>query len=759
MYLVILVPQFLTYKVEHIVTATILSINSLFLSDSIKAQIVPDETLNTQVNLIDGQQKITGGTESGTNLFHSFKEFSPTADFGTHFDNNNYIQNIFIRVTGDSASLIDGLLKTNDSASLFILNPAGIIFGNNAQLGIGGSFITTTAESIMFADGTKFDTKINQSSPLLTVSIPIGLQYGNNPGAISSSNTEPINLNLSPGNTIAFLGGNIDLRSISIKAFSGNVDISGIAEGEIISLYPSNNKWEFQYNNVSKFNDIKISQKSRINASGSSGNVNLQGQDIILNHGINIENTTNTDFDGGNISLSAANDIDLNNIFLSTEVGGLDENGLPLEHPVQGKGGNIIIEAQDIKIRNGSVISASTLDQGAGGDITIYARESLELSGFNELRPSLILSGVADSGAGGNVQINTVKFVITDSSRIDSSTFGAGKAGNIIVNAHESIVISGNKSFFSNNLNKELKFNSGLIASSGFEGLSFSDLGESGSLIVNTPRLSIEDGGEISVSNFGSEDAGDININVEELLLNNDSQITGKTASGNGGSINVNSNQIVLRDEATIAATADFNRGGGDGNGGNIAITADNMVMFDDSSINANAFEGRGGNISITTQSLLTHKNPEDAITASSERGIDGIVEINTPDTNSKLETIQARIAPLAGEESIDTSCASGTDFSANKFVYIGRGGIPSSPFESTGNREFLGDLGLEESLFEGVELDANYNFHHQKTAKTPKLIIEATAWIVNAQGNVELIAQAANDSLPSGCLFNSYFQ
>ena len=761
-----LAPRLLTYKVEHIVTATILSINSLSLSYPVQAQIVPDGTLNTQVNLVDGQQKITGGIELGTNLFHSFKEFSPTKDTVIHFEHNNYIQNIFTRVTGGSASIIDGLLRTNDSASLFLINPAGIIFGNNAQLDIGGSFITTTAESIIFADGTNFDTHVNHTAPLLTVSIPIGLQYGNSPGAISSNNTNLIKLSLSSENTIAFLGGHIELQNISIEALSGNVEIASVAGEEIVNLFRSSNGWEFQYDNVSNFNDIKIandikiSQESKINASGKSGNINFRGKDIIFTSGINIENFTNTDFDGGDISLSADHYIDLNNIRLSTAViARLDKNDLPVEDSVTGKGGEIRIKAKEIKIRNGSVIIANTLDQGAGGDIWINASESLELSGFNELRSSLILSAVTDIGDGGDVQINTGKLVITDGARIDSSSFGPGKAGNIVVNAHESIIISGSKTFFSEDFNKEVNFNSGLIASSGFEGLSIPDSGESGNLIVNTPRVSIKDGGEISVSNFEKKDAGNIEINTRELSLNKNSKIAARTAFGNGGSIIVNGNQIILRDEATIAATADFDRDGGNGNGGNIAITSDNIVMFDESSINANAFEGRGGNISITTQSLLTHKNPEDAITASSERGIDGIVEINTPDTNSKLETIQARITPLAGEESIDTSCASGTDFSANKFVYIGRGGIPSSPFESTDNREFLGDLGLEESVFEGVELDANYNFHHQKTAKTPKLIIEATEWIVNAQGNVELIAQAASDSLPSGCLFNSYFQ
>lgn len=756
--------QFLTYRIEYIAISVFLSINSLWINSSVCAQIVPDSTLNTQINLVDQQQKITGGIEKGKNLFHSFQEFSPNANFDTHFDNHNNINNIFTRVTGDSASLINGIIKTNGNASLFILNPSGIIFGNNAQLEIGGSFIATTAESIIFADGTIFDIQINNTSPLLTVSTPIGLQYGNAPGAISSNNTEPITLDVSPedeihlGNTIAFLGGDVNLQNISIKASSGNVEIASLSDREILNLHSITNGWELNFDNVENFKDIQIHQDSQIIAGGKLGKINLRGKNIILSSGTNIENATNSNFEGGNTSLFATNYIDLNNIFLSNPVGaGVDEIGFPLEHTVTGKGGDLRIEAQEIKIRNGSLITSITLSQGAGGDIIINASESLELSGFNESFSSLILSGVSGAGEGGNVQINTGKLVIADGARVDSSTFASGKAGNIVVNAHESISVSGSKSFLSSNFNQEVKFNSGFSASSGFEGSSIPYLGESGSVTINTPQLSMKDGGEISVSNFGTEDAGNIKINFGELLLIDDSQIAAKTASKNGGSIKVNGKQIILRGEANITATADFNKDGRDGNGGNISITSDNLVMFDDSKINANASEGNGGNITITTQSLLTQDNPEDVITAtaSSDLGSDGVVKINTPDNNSKLETTQVRVAPLAGEESIYTGCDLGTDFSANRFSYIGRGGMRKGPFDLTDKPELIADLGLEDSEFQAAEFNADRNLNYNLKEQSRRSITEATTWIINDRGNVELIAQAANNPSSSGCLFN----
>ena len=119
-------------------------------------KITPDATLpnNTNVNLVDKTFNITGGSQAGRNLFHSFKEFSVPTDSTAFFDNGADIQNIINRVTGGNISNIDGLIKANGSANLFLINPSGIVFGENARLDIGGSFIGTTADSMRFSDGT-----------------------------------------------------------------------------------------------------------------------------------------------------------------------------------------------------------------------------------------------------------------------------------------------------------------------------------------------------------------------------------------------------------------------------------------------------------------------------------------------------------------------------------------------------------------------------------------------------------------------------
>jgi filamentous hemagglutinin family protein len=159
------------------------------------------------------------------NLFHSFREFSVPTGGRAFFKNADTIQNIFTRVTGGSISNIDGILKANGSANLFLLNPNGIIFGPNASLNIGGSFLGTTANSINFADGTSFSATNPQANPLLTISIPTSLQFGANPGQIvnqsaivsaqkdsGQGNEKPIGLKVvSPGQTLGLVGGDVVL--------------------------------------------------------------------------------------------------------------------------------------------------------------------------------------------------------------------------------------------------------------------------------------------------------------------------------------------------------------------------------------------------------------------------------------------------------------------------------------------------------------------------------------------------------------------
>ena len=193
----------------------------LLSAGSLMAQIVPDQTLpvNSQVTTLGTSTTISGGTERGVNLYHSFREFSLPTGGAAIFDNGLQIQTILTRVTGSSVSSIDGLLKANGSANLYLLNPKGILFGPNARLEIGGSFFATTANSFKFSDGSEFSATNPQAPPLLTVNLTPGLQTGA----------------IAPGSTIINQGNLIAAQDLTLQA--DRLDLQGLlAAGRDVTL-------------------------------------------------------------------------------------------------------------------------------------------------------------------------------------------------------------------------------------------------------------------------------------------------------------------------------------------------------------------------------------------------------------------------------------------------------------------------------------------------------------------------------------------
>ncbi len=188
---------------------------TLVLTPGVLAQIIPDNSLGTERSIVTPNvqhqggviNRIDGGAIRGGNLFHSFQDFNVGNLQRVYFTNPTGIENILGRVTGNQASKIFGTLGVLGSANLYLINPNGIIFGQNARLDISGSFFASTSNSLLLENGEKFSTQNPQAPPLLTINQRPGLDSWLPPeSAIANSG------NLSVGQDLTLVAQNLDLQ-------------------------------------------------------------------------------------------------------------------------------------------------------------------------------------------------------------------------------------------------------------------------------------------------------------------------------------------------------------------------------------------------------------------------------------------------------------------------------------------------------------------------------------------------------------------
>lgn len=259
------------------------------------AQPIPDNSLGSESTSVVSDQnfngtagdRVDGGAVRGSNLFHSFQDFTVNEGSGVYFSNPNGVTNIFGRVTGSNSSKILGKLGVLGDANLFLLNPNGIIFGSNATLDIKGSFLATTANRIKFLDTSEFNATNSQANSLLTVSVPIGLGFTSAPGSIQVKGVghdltgdlySPITsldtkvttgLKTSSGSTLALVGGNVDFEGGIIKASSGKLEVGSVDSGYVGIISDSSKSFSLDYSKVNAFQDIVLEKQALLSSTGS----------------------------------------------------------------------------------------------------------------------------------------------------------------------------------------------------------------------------------------------------------------------------------------------------------------------------------------------------------------------------------------------------------------------------------------------------------------------------------------------------------
>ena len=594
------------------------------------AQIVPDNTLNTQVDSNGNVIEITGGQTRGDNLFHSFQDFSVRIGNEAFFNNAENISNIFSRVTGSSISNIDGLIRANGDASLFLINPNGIIFGEGSRLDIGGSFLSSTAESIVFADGEFSATDID-TPPLLTINAPIGLNLGSNPGAIVNRSTvedsegNSVGLEVLEGNNLSLVGGEIVFEGGKATARGGKIELGGLAAAGTVSI---NEDGGLTFSDDIAKADVFLNNSALIDASSRSGG------DIVI-HARNLELTENTfvktgiraepdftdadDVRGGDIKIDLTGKLTLD---LSRILNQVEPNGV-------GNAGQIVITTGSIAATNGGQIDATTSGRGNAGNITINATGDLifDGEGFDNLDSSIV-SLVNENAVGdaGDVTIYTEgNLNLTNGGRVDVSSNSRGNGGNITISTMGDLSFIGEDS-------EEL--GSGVTSL-----VNPQAAGDSGNITISTKgNLTLTNRGRIDVSNNSTSpgNAGNATISVGgNLTIDGEKNFKGfgsgivsvvNESQGDSGDINISTEgNLNLTNGGQISTNVNAQ-----GNGGDITINAMGDITFDGDDINGDGsgaisligqgIQGNAGDITISTQGKLSLTGGG-RVDASSNRG------------------------------------------------------------------------------------------------------------------------------------------
>ncbi|MEH1898636.1 MAG: S-layer family protein [Nostoc sp.] len=598
-------------------------------------------------------------------------------------------------------------------------------------------------------------------------------------------------LQVQPGNTIALVGGDLHLNGATLSADQGQVELGSVSGAGLVSLTPNQRGYTLGYGDIQHFGDIQLAERSLLDVSGiNAGSVQIQGERIQFTDGSLVLAQNLGNFPGGDIHLQATKAINL----IGTTSNATIRSGIRDEAFGRGAGGNISVITPSLTLTQGAGLNSSTLGLAPSGNIQIEAM-AIDLSGFSPINPSVVTilnTTTLSTGNAGDVVINGNSLLISSGASLSSSTFGSGSSGKVTIRNTSTTVTGESPSELYSNIgiitfatgnSKTLTLNTanlqildgGAVAATAFfsgnggdlsinasESITVSDRGRAnnssinastirpdprlrerfglpniltanaGSVNITTPKLTLTNGGTVSVTSQGSGNGGSLKIDADTIRLNHQGFIQAQTESGNGGNISLQTtNLLFLRDNSLISSTA-----GGNGNGGNININAPIIVGLENSDIVANAVRGRGGNIQITTQGIFGLKfrdqlTPDNDITASSQLGVNGNVQVNTigVDPNSGLVELPANITNPSQQIASGCSVNQGS-----RFVATGRGGVPQNPnLDVTSDRTWSDTRDI-----------SGYRKTSQVTAQipaSPEVIIQATGWQLNTQGQVELIA------------------
>jgi filamentous hemagglutinin family protein len=574
----------------------------LFLSFNNSVAQVPPITssgLNTHIgdpiNLPTGkiQHDITGGTRpsGGANLFHSFGEFGVPTNNIANFLNDSGLptSNILGRVTGGNISSIYGTIQTTGfgNANLFLMNPAGFLFGPNATVNVGGMIAFTSGDYLRLADGARFNAIPNLAQDALLTPSPVAAFgfLGSNPGGITVRGSQ---FTVTEGQNISLVGGDISIQSgtpeggaaqqAQLIAPNGRIQLASAASAGEFDATTFQAVPNVDGTSFTSFGSVSLASGSSVNVNGLNV-VSIRGGQFVLSVNDALLSTGESAGQPQSISLSPTSSIISSNegagpgadIEIIAGYLKMDGASVTTHTTGDGPGGGITINGQTVSLKNGAQIVSTSAGPADGGSITIRATDTVAISGYDSqgilpgvttllVDPNtglpMVSSGVftatSSSGNGGTVTISAPTVALNNLATVASLTSGDGQGGSIAtdqtgmvsLNSGAQIVslagfdpvtgeilgsgAGGNINLRATDTVRLSGENVDFFAPSNISSLAFSS-GKGGEVqITDVQNVAIEAGAGVFTGAFGSGTAGGVTIKaVNELSISGASESLG----------------------------------------------------------------------------------------------------------------------------------------------------------------------------------------------------------------------------------------
>ncbi|MDH5324094.1 MAG: filamentous hemagglutinin N-terminal domain-containing protein [Gammaproteobacteria bacterium] len=629
--------------------------NTVLLAPSVAAEVILDGSMGNAQTIEGPDYNISAelGQIHGSNLFHSFSEFTINTNESANFSGPDTIQNVISRVTGNNATWIDGSINSSMAgANFYFINPNGLLFGANASLNISGSFYASSANYLALAQDGHYNATHPENS-VLSVAAPTA--FGFLDGNVGSISLDATQLRVDSGREINLSGGHIRItgsaeQQAQLQAPNGVISLNSVASiGEVPFASSDADTDARALNAFESVGRIDVNN-AWINTQGSlGGTIVIRGGRLEMNNSTTYSSTNDptpdTDLNlrqdkgtlvstrdtvvlsnasrigsnayGTNAPNARGVRVDTHTLELNSQ-SSLESTVYPGSH---GNTDGVTVNATDVLLNQRSYIRSNSYGPGRAGGVTVNGDSVTLRSG------SFLNATAWATGETGGVTVNS-DILNMDASYISTTSFGSANAADIAINSTTFNIRGVRTEFqglFANTLSEgtagDININviesihadhyARIEAGSGWGGT-----GHGGHITVTTPNLVISDGSYISSSTFfgGGGNSGDVSITSEQISIIGVEQSSSPfqkdftgiqtaagPAGGNGGRLQITTDQLTIKNRGNIN-TATY----GTGRGGDLHITAQNIEVLNGGQINSGAFgSGNGGDISIETENLL----------------------------------------------------------------------------------------------------------------------------------------------------------